>query len=241
MAVVAVGGANGLIERLMALVDFNYTPTTTDQQRVDCLNALNHCEQLIAQSESLTYLLTVTSLSLATARDYVALPADPAIDFGKDIVLGVPGGEGVIEYLPPDKFVAVRISTAYAINSDPSYYTVMRDHTSGERRFLFKPGNTSGSTVTIPLWGQRIPPALTDAGGSTSTLPEGYELTLLLPMAEEYIKSRRHEFGIENLSAGLGVQLQEFYNKQRANKEKATTDRGRERRKVGVTIAEEGT
>lgn len=239
---VTIGGTNGLIDRLLSLVDWRFTTTTSDQERIDALNALDFCEQLIAQSESLMYLETETSLVLATARDYVILPTSPVIDFGKDITLGVPGGEGIIDYLPPDKFVAVKISTAYAIGSDPSYYTIARDHTSGERRFRFKPGNTSGVSITIPLWCQRVPPTLIDnvAGtGSSSALTDGYEVSLLLPMAEEYIKSKRHEFGLDQLSAALAAQLQEFYNKQRSNKEKAATDRGRERRKVDVTVAQE--
>ena len=239
---VAIGGTNGLIDRLLSLVNWRYTVTTTDQERIDALNALDFCEQLIAQSESLMYLETETSLSLATARDYVILPANPVIDFGKDIVLGVPGGEGVIEYRPPDKFVGLKMDGAYAIGSEPAYYTIARDHTSGERRFRFKPANTSGAAMTIPLWCQRIPPTLIDniAGtGSVSALTDGYEVSLLLPMAEEYIKSKRHEFGLDQLSAALGSQLQEFYNKQRSNKEKAATDRGRERRKVDVTVAQE--
>lgn len=237
---VAVGGTNGLIDRLLSLVDWRATPTTSDQERIDCLNALNICEQLIAQSESLMYLETETSLSLATGRDYVIIPTTPLIDFGKDVTLGVPGGEGIIEYRPPDKFAALRISTAYAIGTDPAYYTITRDQTTAERRFKFKPSNTSGLTITIPLWCQVIPPALTDASNSVSMLPDGYELTLLLPMAEEYIKSKRHEFGLDSLSESLSAQLQEFYNKQRSNKEKAATDRGRERRKVDVTVADEG-
>jgi hypothetical protein len=237
---VAIGGANGLIDRLLELVDYKATSTTSDDERVTCLNAVNVCEQLIAQSESLMYLMHETTLTLATARDYVAVPTNPPVDFGKEIVLGVPGGEGVIEYRPPDKFVAIRISTAYAISSDPSYYTIVVDQNTSERRFRFKPANSSGSTMTIPFWYQRVPPALTDAGSSYSSLPEGYELTLLLPMAAEYLKSNRNEFGVEKLSAALAAQLEEFYGKQRANKERATSDRSRERRKVDVTVAEEG-
>jgi len=237
-----IGGTNGLIDRLLSLVDWRFTSTTADQERIDALNALQFCEQLIAQSESLMYLETETTLSLATARDYVVLPSDPVIDYGKDIVLGVPGGEGVIDYLPPDKFVAVKLSTAYAIGSDPSCYTIVRDHASGERRFKFKPGNTSGGALTIPLWAQRVPPPLIDntvGTGSTSLLTDGYDVTLLLPLAEEYIKSKRYEFGLDQLSASLSAQMQAFYSKQRSNKEKAMTDRGRERRKVDVTVARE--
>lgn len=239
MAPVNIGGTNGLIERLLILMDWGFTSTTRDVRRADCLNALNICEQMIAQSESLMYLETETSLSLATGRDYVILPADPVIDFGKDIVLGVPGGEGVIEYLSPDKFMAVKLSTAYAIGSDPSYYTITRDFTSSERRFRFKPGNSSGGSLTIPLAAQRIPPALTDTG-APSSLPDGYEVTLLLPMAEEYLKSKHHEFALDKMSAQMMAQLQEFYNKQRSSKTIASTDRGRTRRKVDVTVAQEG-
>lgn len=237
---VEVGGTNGLIDRLLSLVDWTFSSDPAQQQRIDALNALNFCEQLIAQSESMMYLETETNLSLLTGNNYVAIPSNPLIDFGKEIVIGRPSLDGVIEYRPPDKFAAERSASAYAIGTEPSIYTIMRDHTSGERRFRFKPANTSGSTMTLPLIVQRIPPAFTDAAGQVSSLPEGYELTLLLPMAEEYIKSKRHEFGLDKLSASLSAQLQEFYNKQRSNKEKAQTDRGRERRKADVTVADEG-
>lgn len=240
---VPVGGANGLIDRLLSLLDWRATSTTTDQERIDCLNSLDYCEQLIAQSESLLYLETEATLSLITARDYVALPdgsaGTPLIDYGKELILKRPGGEGIIEFRPADKFAAIRISTAYAIGSDPAYYTIVRDHTANERRFKFKPANTSGLTITIPIVFQRIPPTLTDLITTFSTLTDGYEVTLLLPAAEEYVKSRRHDFGIDNLSAALGQQLAEFYNKQRSNKEVAQTDRSRGRRKVDVAQADE--
>lgn len=241
MTQVVVGGANGLIDRLIGLVGWRATSTTTDQERVDALNALNYCDQLIAQSEALMYLTTETSIALPNNQDYVALPANPVIDFGKDIVLEQPGGEGIIEYRPPDKFAALRTSVgAYVIGADPAYYTIVRDHATGERRFKFKPKNSSGGPLTIPLVAQVVPPAMTDDGASKSMLPDGYELTLLLPAAQEYIQANRHEFGIENLSAAVGATLQELYGKQRANKEKPLTDRGRERRKVDTTTVEEG-
>lgn len=230
---VAVGGSNGLIDRLLTLMDWAFTSTPTDLQRVDCLNALNVCEQMIAQSESLMYLSTETSITVPNGQNYLLVPAAPEIDFGKEVTVGRVAGDGVIEYLPPDKFAAIRTGSAYTINATtPVYFTILRDHTSGERRFRFKPGNTSGSSIVLPITVQRVPPALADDGASLSSLPVGYELTLLLPMAEEYLKSKRHEFGLDKLSESLGTQLAEFYNKQRSNKEKANTDRSRDSRKA---------
>lgn len=236
---VNTGGTNGLIDRLLSLVEWRFTSTTSDQERIDCLNALNICEQLIAQSESLMYLSTDVVLPLLNNFTSVAVPASPVIAFGKEIVLRDATDTGVIEYLPPDKFAAMRNDSVYLAGMlHPVFFTIVWDHAASERQFKFKPGNTSGVTYSMTLTAQRVPPALVDST-SASILPEGFELTLLLPMAEQYLKSKRNEFGLETLSASLQSQLAEFYNQQRSNKEKALTDRGKTMRKQDVTVANE--
>lgn len=235
---VAVGGTNGLIDELLTLLGWRATSTVADQERKDALAALNVAEQLVAQSESLYYLQERRALSLPAGQSYVAVPED--IDYGKDMTFSPANGEGVIEYRSWDKFAAIRSISGYAITSSPAYYSLAIDQATGELRFWFKPGNATANPISVVLVAQAIPPALTDAVDSYSMLPDGYERTLLLPIAEEYCKSQRNEFGLEKLTAELRSRLGEFYNKQRPSKTKPATDRGRERRKVDVTVAEEG-
>lgn len=224
MAKVAVGGANGLIDRLLSLVGWKATSNTADQERIDCLNALNFAEQFIAQAEALSYLRTLGSLTANAAT--VAIPSD--MDIGKDYTIENSAGTNIVEYKAPDEFVRHAAPSFDRIVATVAIHTLVVD--AGATKFRFKP--TPGAPETLPITYQKIPPALTDAGGSTSVLPEGYELTLLIVIAEQYIKRRRNAIDADFLDAQTKDMLSAFYDKFRDNKKTTTTDQGRERRKV---------
>jgi hypothetical protein len=227
MAKVAVGGTNGLIDRLLTLVGWQASANPSDPQRIDCLNALNFAESYIAQSEALKYLDVRTTISANAAA--VAVPTNPAIDFGKDYVLETSDGLARIEVVPPDEFAARGSETFDRIVSKAAVAMLAVDASDATLKWFFKP---TPSAETIPLTYQRVPAALTDSGGSTSLLPEGYELTLLLMIAEAYVKRRRNSLESDFLDASTRALLDQFYDKQRTSKLKPMTDKSRERRKV---------
>ena len=223
MAKVPVGGTNGLIDRLLTLVGWKATSTTTDAERIDCLNAVNFAEQFIAQAEALSYLRTLGSLTANAAT--VAVPTD--IDLGKDYTIETSSGTAVVEHKAPDEFALYAAPTFERITAKAACHMIVRE--AGALKFRFKP---TPSAETLPITYQAIPPALTDVNTSYSMLPEGYELTLLLTIAEQYIKRRKHAQDADFLDAATKDMLGAFYDKYRDSKQKTMTDQGRERRKV---------
>jgi hypothetical protein len=237
MAKTKVGGTDGLIDRLIKRMGWKYTTNVADNERKDALAALNEAEQWIAQRESFLHLDSYTTVSLGAAGASVAVPS--GIDMGKDITLESPAG-GIIEYAPPDEFISVAAPTHDAIGSTPSYYTIRYDTGASAFKFYFKPA-AGGAGATIPISFQRVPVALVDNGSSESTLPEGYELTLLLPRAEAELKRQMSKPGWQELSAEVKEDLERFFAQYRKSKEKATSDEGQARRKTMRAQMAEGT
>jgi hypothetical protein len=238
MAKVAIGGTDGIIDRLIKRMGWEYTTDITRNERKDALVAINEAEQHIAQAESLRHLSVYdsTTLNLVIAATNVALPSN--LDLGKDITIENPNG-GVLEYLPPDEFAAITASRGNSFALTPSYYTIRYILSVPEFRFYFKP--LPATNVILSIDYQRIPPALTDASNSFSTLPEGYELTLLLERAEAELKRQLRRPGWEEATTISNDRLQRFYSQFRSSKEKPTSDEGQARRKNARTQLAEGT
>ena len=238
MAKIPVGGATGLITKLLMLVGWKATINPADQERVDALHFLNFAEKLISQSEALKYLDVRTTIALLTATSDVAVPSAPVIDFGKDYWIETAGLDGLIPSSPPDEFAAMSLqnmTTGDRLTANPTRHLAALDGATTTMKFFFKPGNTSGSTMNLPITYQRIVPELIDDAASVSLLPETYEITLLLRVAELEIKRLRNEAGWEQLRDevnGQNGQLDLFYSKFRANKKTTQTDANLERRKV---------
>lgn len=233
MAKIAIGGTNGLIDRLLTLLLWEATTDVSRQERKDCLNALNFAEHHIAQSEALKYLEQRAQLAANAAA--VAVPTNPAIDFGKDYTLETSDGKGRIDVVPADEFAARASETYDRIEQKAAVALLAMDGTT--LKWFLKP---TPSSETLFVIYQRIPAALTDAGDSFSLLPEGYELTLLLTVAEAYIKRRRSALEADFLDAFTKMQLDAFYDKQRTSKRRPMTDKSRERRKIDEERLEPG-
>lgn len=225
MAKVPVGGANGLIDRLLILVGWKATAVASDAERVDALNALNYAEKFIAQSEALSYLDFFSTLAVA-GSGLVAIPSD--CDYGKDYAIENAEGTDVIAFKPKDEFSRYSSSTYDRVATTPFVHTIIIDSADSTLKFRFKPAVAATLNITY----QKIPPALTDAGGSFSMLPEGYELTILLTVAEQYIKRRKHALDADFLDAEGKAMLGMFYDKFRSSKQSAMTDQSREKRKI---------
>jgi hypothetical protein len=237
MAKIPVGGSNGLIDRLITQVGFNVTANTADQERVDCLNALNWAEQELAQAEALKYLERRAALTLNSGASTVAVPA--GVDFGKDIYIENSTGDGIIPILPARKFAAMSAPTYDRITQTPSGATIAADSGTDALTIYFKPANTSGGNLALTLVYQKIPAALTDSNVSNSLLPEGYEITLLLRLAEFYIKQRRNEIGWDALKRDIDGAVAAFYSKQRSGKLKSTTDEGLQREAADAALTKD--
>lgn len=225
MAKVAVGGTNGLIDRLLTLVGWKVTSTTSDQERIDALAACNFAEQFIAQAEALSYLRVRSTLS-ANATG-VAVPAD--LDFGKDYTIETSDVTDVVAYKSPDEFARFASADYDRVASKAAVHLLAVDGSDSILKFFFKP---TPVTEVLPITYQQIPPALTDSNASFSLLPAGYEVTILLTVAEQYIKRRRHAIDADFLDAAAKDMLGAFYDKFRDNKQKAVTDQNRQRRKI---------
>lgn len=173
-----------LIDQLCQLLGQSTADSTA---RAAALVALNRSERTIAQKGSLLYLSFDTALTLANSAATVAIPA--TVDASKQMSLGKPSNGGELPIVPPDRAHAMPINTYGAWNANkPSVASIQNDGT-GALQLRFVPTNTSGSGIVYTLTAQMLPVALTDSGSSFSTLPEGYEQSLLLRHAEHQEKA----------------------------------------------------
>jgi hypothetical protein len=216
-------GADTLITRLANRLRLDSADTTV---RADILAQLNISQQDICQDHSLRFLVSQGTLSVVSSA--VAVPS--TIDDGKAIALGRPttAGDGEVEYVPADEWYRVRVDTyGSPTETSPTHYTVAL--ISGTNTFIFKP---AAITATVPYLAQLIPTALTDAGSSTSALPEGWENTLLLVDAEAELRRIANEPGWEELKARANDRKERLYSSYRTTKEQPMTDREQQERKV---------
>jgi hypothetical protein len=228
---IPVDGATGLITLYM--LPFMGWPDTA-APRADCLAALNYAERYIANRGSLLYLRRQWSLTMNPGQ-FIAVPistATPAVDLGKDLVIedenGVP-----LEYCSPDELAGRAAASYDRVSTGPAAFTVVMDSVDEAMKFKFRPVLAVGAPArTYTLIGQRAVIALTDSGSSSSLLPEGYEVTLLVPVAECYLKQRKHEIDAPLLDSQTQRELDAFTEGQRANKKHATTDGNLQRRKA---------
>lgn len=217
-----------LIADLAKRLDLDSTDSSV---RADMLRQLNISQQAVLQDHSLRFMTTSDTLSLATANSSAAVPT--TLDDGKTMTLGRAGGDGALTYVPPDEWFTTRIDTYREPTSQasiPSCYTIAQ--VAGVRTFLFKPGNTSGGTLSIPYLAQLIPVVMTDASNSYSMLPEGWEDTLLLDHAEVELRRFNGEAVPAHLLARAQDKQERLYASFRTSKEQPMTDREQSERKV---------
>lgn len=203
-------------------------------ERVNALLHLNAAAQRIAQLGSLIYLGVGTTFTLNNNTSSVDVSAlAPTIDVSKQATVGLPGGrKGALQFLDRDRFLTAPMFEYGAWNTDrPSYWT-WGATTAGALKIDFDRQNTSGGNLVYPFTYQQIEAAIVDDNITQFLLPEGYEETLLLPIAEVRAKrilgyagwQQLHDelFGKEEDSAGGRVG--QFFDQWRASKEDAKPD-----------------
>lgn len=224
--------ASTLITDLAKRVDRDSTDTLVVRPAI--LRQLNISQQSVLQDQSLRFMLDNGTVSLLNNASSAAVPT--TIDDSKAMALGRSGGDGKLQYVPPDEWFITQQDTYRQPAGElliPSFYTIVQ--VAGARTFLFKPSNTSGGTLAIPYLAQLIPVAMTDAGNSFSMLPEGFEDTLLLDHAE--IEWRRFNGDpIQQAPSYLLDRVRDkqaqLYNSYRTTKEMPVTDREQPERKI---------
>ena len=220
--------ASTLITNLAQRLDLDSTDATT---RADMLRQLNISQQNVLQDHSLSFMSTSGTLSLPTSGGGNSVAVPTTIDRGKALTLGRAVGDGEIEYVAQADWYRTNNDTyRMPTQTEPSYYTIAL--VSGVDTFLFKPANTSGGTLTIPYLAQLVPVAMTDAGGSFSMLPEGWEDTLLLDAAEAELRRFHGEPFWQEVFTRANDKKERLYSSYRTTKDQPNTDREQEERKV---------
>lgn len=224
---------NTLITRLCRRLGWN---DATAAARTDALNALNEAQKRICGRHSFSFLNVRTTISLSNSSDNVVAPTAPAIDFGKSVVIERPDG-AEIEFRSIDEIANEAAYTYLMVETTkPSFWTFY--NTTADPpvpTLLFKPANTTGSSLSLTISYQRVIADLTD-GATTSAMPEGYELSILLPEAEIEEKQLAHDvvpperIGIHEANKGA------FYDAFRTTKEEPRTDTEAAQRKQAEGI-----
>ena len=227
---IPVGGADGLIDRLLFLLGWKATAVTTDQERKDALACLNWAQRFVNNREALLHLNYTWSITVGVNATKIDLAAAPfttiPFDYTKDHLLR--DGNGMpIEYLPIDRFHRA-FATNDRVFTSPSGYIISVDDADSKRYIMFD--EAQPASATFKLHGQRYPADLTDANNSYMLLPEGDELVLGLPIAEQFAKTRKFSMDVEVLDAGTRAELEFFYARNRTNKLTPATDGNRTRR-----------
>jgi hypothetical protein len=151
---------------------------------------------------------------------------DPKFDYSKDHTLRDANGFP-LEYCSADEFhrLAAGVDAVFPM---PAGYLLAVDDNDAKMKMWLDVAVLANANWT--LYGQRVPSALADADISFSLLPEGRELTLLLPIAEQAGKQRKRELDVSMLNDQTRMELEAFYAEQRVNKLTAATDTNSDRR-----------
>lgn len=189
--------------------------------RLDMLRQLNISQKEICQEHSLRFLMS--SSTLAVVASACAVPS--TIDDSKTMTLGRVSGDGEIRYVELDAWFTTGIDLygQGTPQTEPTLYTI------AGAGFLFKP---AALTATVPYLAQLKVVDMTDSGGSTSALPEGWEDTLLIVDAEYELRRVNNEPQTAELLARRNVKREALYASYRTSKEVAKTDREQKERKI---------
>jgi hypothetical protein len=203
-------------------------------ERVNALLELNAAAQRIGQAGSLLYLGVDTTITQANANDFADVSAlTPVIDISKQATLGLPGGrKGALIFLDRDKFRTAPMDEYGAWNTTiPSYWT-WGATTAGALKIVFDRVNGTGGNLVYPFTYQQIEATIVDDNATNFLLPEGYEETLLLPIAEMRSKRKLGYAGWKELHAELfgddesrdSGRVGRFFDQWRASKEDPKPD-----------------
>jgi hypothetical protein len=225
-----------LVDRLCSRIGSAATPTAA--QRLAALTKLNEAEQWIAQQGSFKHLEREDMLTLPNNATLVAVPS--WVDVGKTMSIGLPDGNGEVKILPSDQW---RRDTKYTYGawnlSTPKTCKIAAD-ASGALFVFFDRQNTSGGNLVYPISAQQLPNTITDSAsaGTGSSLPEGYETSILLKRAEfeakREVRAPVSDAEREDLAANMG----RFFDQYRSSKEFPKPDIENKARKVSEQLAE---
>lgn len=212
-----------LINDLSARLGYAATPTA--DQRAAALKLLQAAEVWIAQQGSLKYLERDTTITLGNGLDFIDMPG--WVDFGKTMSLSLPDGNGELKILPADQF---RRDTKYTYGAwnltSPKSCHIARDTTGATIRFIFDRSNATGGNLVYPFSAQQLPNTITDSAtaGTGSSLPEGYEISLLLKRAEFEGKREVRSLVSQKEYEDLDAQMEHFFDQYRSSKEQPKPD-----------------
>lgn len=197
-----------------------HDPADTVNVRPDMLQQLNISQQAICREHSLRFLVSNGTLTVTSSS--AAVPA--TIDDSKTMTLGRPSGDGDIVYIEVDRWYRENVDTYGGITqTEPTVYTIAGS------TFLFKPASLSAS---VPYLAQARVTAMTDASNSTSDLPEGWEMTLLIIDAEYELRRVNNEPQTAELRARVEAGREALYGSYRTSKFQQKTDREQKERKI---------
>lgn len=224
-----------LIDDLSARLGFGAVPTAA--QRAAALKLLQAAEGWIAQQGSLKYLERDTTITLANGLDFIDMPA--WVDFGKTMSLSLPDGNGELKILPADQF---RRDTKYTYGAwnltSPKSCHIARDTTGATIRFIFDRSNTTGGNLVYPFSAQQLPSTLADDTNTHSSLPDGYEISLLLKRAEFEGKREVRALVSQKEFEDFEAQMGHFFDQYRSSKEQPKPDSEQMARKKSELIRE---
>jgi hypothetical protein len=197
--------------------------TTGVKERADVLHQLNISQHEICDEQSLRFLMTPPTATLAVVASTCAVPA--TIDPSKTMTLGRPSGDGEITYVELDAWytTAIDLYGQGSAQTEPTHYTVAGSN------FYFKP---PALNATVPYLAQLRVVDMTDANNSYSMLPEGYEHTLLAVDCEAELRRELNEPQAAELKARADRKREVLYGAERTTKLKAWVDREQKERKV---------
>lgn len=211
----------------------------TAAERLAALDLLNDAEKWFASLGSFKHLERPNTLTLANAANTVALPS--WVDVGKTLSISLPNGNGELKVLPRDQF---RRDTRYDYGAwaltSPTSCTISLDSTGSTQTVEFDRANATGGNLVYPFSAQQIPNTISDSAsaGTGSSLPEGYEVTILLKRAEFEGKREIRAIVTDQERRDLEMAVAAFIDQYRSSKERPMPDSEIERRKVSEALAE---
>lgn len=210
----------------------------TAAHRLAALDLLNDAEKWFASIGSFKHLEREGTVTLPNAAISVTVP--DWVDIGKTMSLSLPNGNGELKILPADQF---RRDTRYTYGAwgltQPASCHLTAD-SAGIVSFTFDRANATGGNLVYPLSAQQLPNTITDSAsaGTGSSLPDGYEVTILLKRAEFEGKREIRAIVTDQERRDLDRSVEAFLDQYRSSKERPMPDSETERRKVSEALQE---
>lgn len=228
MPVAAKQKVDAIITEL--LKDMGYPDAAAYRTRA--LAELNEAELWFAAQGSFHHLAVDSTVTLGNGLDAVNVPAD--CDTGKTATLFLSGG-GTLEYREHEDLANQARHTYGAWDANRPSSWRWSSTAAGVMQLKFDRANGTGGNLVYPISYQRLVNALVDDGATESTLPVGYERTILRKRAEMTWKRKAGILGWKDLELellgedGEGGLVETFFEQFRTSKNAAVPDAERVR------------